>query len=382
MPHQPQKRFFISKKSSILLLGLFLADCLRASTGAPLPAASPPSPVQLGMDFAALIGDQGSIVHIDAQGKTSVTPIDFLQGEKIVNWDMATLDQIVTIGAAIGSNGSPQTIEIKYFKNKKLAQSFRLEKISSIAWMMIVPEKNCLILSAEKSTPVNTHTVSIIRIDLTSGERKELGGLSNSPYIPCKPIWDKAKGNLIVAVTAKLPPPTMQDFNLLARMDPIDLSIKDYDAIDNFQLDGLISYDSASNQVTCYGIAGDKTYSGQPTPGFYTIALDSATPTLLLKDTMPGTFASRFHNEMAGVAGQYVLMTRPDGGGPTSTPCSYCVDLKSLSWKTLPDITPFTWPISQEGLGVEAQPPSPQSTRPNVDIVPESNTQTELVAPK
>jgi hypothetical protein len=87
---------FNIEQASILLLGLFLAGCPRApaSASASAPPASSPSPfapspssspIQPAMDFPALIGDKGCIVHIETSGKTSVEEIDFLKGKKITH---------------------------------------------------------------------------------------------------------------------------------------------------------------------------------------------------------------------------------------------------------------------------------------------------------
>jgi hypothetical protein len=335
-----------------LLPSLLLAVCARAGT-APL----------VNMDFPALVGDQGSIVHVDANGNASVTPIDFLQGEKIVNWDVATLNQVVTTDVGEVYAGTNQTINIKYYKNQKFARSFKLGKIAIIHWMMILPEKNCLILSTDNFGGFAGDTSSIIRIDLTSGAQKEMTNSGHYPIFVGKPLWDKTKKDLIIEVVRNTPTPgNPYPGNLsysLARMDPDDFSIKDEKPLTDITVEGLVFYDDANNQIVYYGFSGRYQMEGSFN-AFYSVSLNSGAPALIMKEETPGVFMnnagtsfSYYHCGMAALANRYVLLTKADVVHGMRSTGSYCVDLKNLTWWPLSDITPFTWPIGQEGVHID-----------------------------
>ncbi len=324
------------------------------------------------MDFAALVNDdQASIIHMDGQGHAIVEPLDFLKGHAVLGWAMANLDQVVT--CELNAANSTE-LEFKYYQHLVLQQTFRFPVTSNLQlhapiWMFLLPEKNCLLFK-----PWAQSANILIRIDLTTGARKELTITSKlkgqSPTgIVENPLWDSKHGNLIVAVEENVPNRnSTQPF--WARLDSDDASLKGetpweegplvYDA----DVSQLLYYDQASDDVIFYGVWGNMAtvLLNGGAPSFNTMPLNSGHPKVLMEEIGMQPYQPMIStNYIAIINRRYVVMTRvihnPRLGD--GDPRTFLIDLQNHGVQML-DMPYVTWPISQDGLHIDNPPKSDQ----------------------
>jgi len=322
------------------------------------------------------VGQQASIIHVDSQGHAIISPVDFLKGHSLLGWDVTTLDQVVTCEK---SPDHENLLDLKYYKNQALAQTFQLPttsykgEISLPKWMLLLPDKNCFLLDVPER-------VGVLKFDLKTGVRKELkidesvvpGFVLNSFM---EPLWDAQAQKLIVEVDQDGGGQPYHHF--LARLDPDTLSLTDkVDLAVNTFISNLLYYNEASDSVIFRGQCGAFVIHGG-VEGIYELSLRTGGLKLLFTEKpafdSPASMAiALFREETGGKAEmpalpmgdvksiaiinyRYVVMMRSfeEGMGDLEKdPHAYLIDLKTNDWQLLTGITYITWPISQEGLNV------------------------------
>ena len=310
------------------------------------------------MSFLALDGEKANIVRIDSQGHVALEPIDFLKGEAILGWAVAGLDQLVICEKA--KDGEDQLV-FKYYLHQSLVRTLQMaavrfkEGVLAPAWMLLIPEKNCLIMHLMGG---NFET----KVDLKTGEQKELAPATKranqvADEIIKNPLWDSKQGNLLVMV-AERTPEDAQLRNYLARMDLDDGSLKEeVSPVPSTGIVDLLDYESDKNNLIFYGVYGGiMIHTG--TKGFYSIPVDTGKPELLM--AKPEGFPD-FLNSSSNIAfinKRYVIATRGTPVALSSVETdvhTYLADLKTNGAQVL-DTTPLTWPITQAGLHVDSSP--------------------------
>jgi len=329
------------------------------------------APQFVDMDFAALVnGIQASIIQVDHLGRISTEPISFLKDKKIKQFTMDTQDNIVTLD--MDSVINDDEIDLKFYDHKILAKTFRLQNTLQVVWM-VLPSKNNILLVGTRTRNGDS---PVIQFDLSTGARKELYLGAKGPeergyrVIDLKPLWDLSEGNFLVHVADN-----KEDF--WARLNPNDMSLATLTPIERnpgaIIIDNLLEYDRAGKSVICHGVVGEPPlYSYHGTYGFYEVSLETGKSKLIMSDDEIRPYLSMSPGtNIAIINRRYVIMTgaRDSGRGPipNTDPHTFLIDLQMHHAKML-DIPYVTWPISQEGLHVQApaasseQSPSTGST--------------------
>jgi hypothetical protein len=263
--------------------------------------------------------------------------------------ETATLDNVVTCEKDPVNNGE---IELKYYQNKVIKQTFHLQNAGEISWMALLPEQNCLIVGIWNPSG---HP-PIIRFNLNTGVRKEVflrSSTSGQDYrlINTHPIWDETAGNLIVYVSDD-----EEDF--WARLNPDDLSLAKIApskrGVGEIIVKALLDYDKTNNSVLCYGVVGEPplyTYHGKE--GVYAVSLDTGVPKLLMEDTKSANVNTIYGAALIGhrylvLTQDYTLPTQPHYNRYTDL-----IDIKNGNRMKLADLPYLTWPNSQDDLHLQ-----------------------------
>jgi hypothetical protein len=300
---------------------------------------------------------------VDSAGHATVEPIDFLKDQKLQKLEVASLDHIVTCDVDTAIDGAE--IDLKYYRHKVLAQTFRLQNIFGVMWMVLLPEKNFLMVGAG----TKNSKLRIIRFDLNSGAQKELimgskeGTEGGYRVIMLKPLWDPVAGNLLVYVED-------DKENFWAQLNPDDLTLTATVPIKRklgtIIIDNLLSYERAKSSIICHGVVGDwPLYTYHGTYGFYEVSMVTGQSKLILSDDGMMPFQPMDpRTNIAVMNRRYVVMTRARDSGsdpiPNVDPHTFLIDLQTQGVQKL-DMPYVTWPISQEGLHVESGSPATPS---------------------
>jgi len=333
----------------LLLLGFVLSGC---ATGNGLPEFTD-------MDFLALVKGEPSIIQIDQQGHATTRPIDFLKGQTVLAWDVATLNDVVTCE----KSQNKDEFVLKYYQNHVLAKTFTMSNTTQILWMVLVPEKNYLLIERIPPFP------EVLRIDLKTGNQKALDfGRDVTELYPAgfptvikeRPWLDPVAGNLIALASGA-------EGDFLVRLNPDNSTLTDKVPLEKVggrvaagSIGEMLAYDRVSNSMICNGVIGEwPLYTYHGSSGFLSVSLDTGKAKMITKDTTPD-FSGKADGPAAIINQQYVILTRveapsTEGEGPRT----FLLDLKNGTWADLFPIVPHadipyvTWPISQEGLHVE-----------------------------
>ncbi len=243
-----------------------------------------------------------------------------------------------------------------------MARTFRLPDTELVPWLLLLPNKNCLIVYVDNGT-----TKQLVRIDLNSGEQK-IVQLAATTGIDTKPLWDKASEKLIIVVNGGFVPSPDPLFDSLAHLDPDDLTIKDVVAVGDIGIQGLLFADASGQHVTAFGFIGGAPFhdaASGGTPGFLDFDMATGKSTTIMKDTSRGDFWY-LHTGIAAIDHRFVIMAKQptppiDFGGYRT----YCVDLQEKNAVQLLGIKPFVYPTGHDGL-LLASPPAnaPPSATP------------------
>ncbi len=325
-------------------------------------AVSSPAAPSLGqdLDFAALTnGGHATLIHIDGKGKVVQQPIDFLKGEIFDTWDVVSLDQLAT--ATLVGKPADKSFEVRYYKTGILFKTFRLGDTRIVSWMLLLPERNCLILSTSPGSSLQR----LVRIDLKSGEQKSVD-IDNMSGLDFKPISETVNGKIIVVETGGFSPSPGPLFDSLAHLDPDDLTIKDRVKFSGIEVDGLLFADPSGQHVTAYGAIG----GGEPhmlprsgTAGLIDMDMKSGKSTMIMADVSSGAF-QYLHFGIAAINHRFVVMSKVPGspfdlGGYRT----YCVDLLQKGVFQLSGISAIVYPNSHNGfLLSNVSPVSPKKS--------------------